>query len=439
MELFVGYMLRASVYLLLFAVAYKIMLSRKVNPSFNRFFLLGSGFFSLVLSLPHNIELALNSSENSLSTTYTLPEIIITATTGYSQTAGHIATGISAVPPARWLLLILSFGMGALLLWQLSRLLMIIIRFKGRKHQGLTLIELPYETPPFSFFHWFFVPQKALNVAEFETILAHEKAHFRRLHSVDVIFFELLRILFWFHPAFYYLRHELRAMHEFEADSIVLAQHDKTAYQQSLLTIHLSGGLIPVTNPFNVSLIKKRMLMMNQQKWQKPARNWFKIMFLMPFVLTAVVIQSCQMNSTETTSSDAKESQAVVAEYVADVVKTEELATVTSDSITDEVFTVVETMPEFPGGGEAMIKFMVSNIRYPESARKDTVQGKVFVNFIVDKNGKVSNVKVIRGIGHGCDEEAARVVAMMPDWTPGQQRGKNVNVSFNLPVTFKLN
>jgi protein TonB len=103
-----------------------------------------------------------------------------------------------------------------------------------------------------------------------------------------------------------------------------------------------------------------------------------------------------------------------------------------------EIFTVVESMPEFPGGAAKMMEFIAKNIKYPPMARESGIQGRVFVNFVVEPDGRVSNVKVLRGIGGGCDEEAIRVVESMPKWTPGRQRGKAVRVSFNLPVRFTL-
>lgn len=103
-----------------------------------------------------------------------------------------------------------------------------------------------------------------------------------------------------------------------------------------------------------------------------------------------------------------------------------------------EIFTVVESMPEFPGGEAAMMSFIAKNIKYPGFARESGIQGRVFVNFVVEPSGLVSNVKILRGIGGGCDEEAIRVVQSMPKWTPGKQRGKAVRVSFNLPVRFTL-
>ncbi len=103
-----------------------------------------------------------------------------------------------------------------------------------------------------------------------------------------------------------------------------------------------------------------------------------------------------------------------------------------------EIFTVVESMPEFPGGPQAMMEYIARNIKYPPMARESGIQGRVFVNFVVEPDGSVTNVNVLRGIGGGCDEEAIRVVESMPKWTPGRQRGKAVRVSFNLPVRFTL-
>ncbi len=117
--------------------------------------------------------------------------------------------------------------------------------------------------------------------------------------------------------------------------------------------------------------------------------------------------------------------------YVPPVMEEEEV-------VEAEIFTVVESMPEFPGGQTKMMEYIAKNIKYPAMARESGIQGRVFVNFVVEPDGSVSNVKVLRGIGGGCDEEAVRVVEAMPKWTPGRQRGKAVRVSFNLPVRFTL-
>lgn len=104
----------------------------------------------------------------------------------------------------------------------------------------------------------------------------------------------------------------------------------------------------------------------------------------------------------------------------------------------EEIFLVVESQPSFPGGDDALYKYLADNLRYPREAREAGIQGRVFVSFVVEKDGSISNVKVLRGIGGGCDEEAVRVVLGMPKWIPGKQRGIPVRVQFNLPIKFTL-
>jgi len=103
-----------------------------------------------------------------------------------------------------------------------------------------------------------------------------------------------------------------------------------------------------------------------------------------------------------------------------------------------EIFTVVESMPAFPGGDSERMKFLQDNIKYPQMARESGIQGTVYVTFVVEHNGAVSDVRILRGIGGGCDEEAIRVIKLMPNWNAGMQRGKPVRVSYNLPVKFTL-
>lgn len=105
----------------------------------------------------------------------------------------------------------------------------------------------------------------------------------------------------------------------------------------------------------------------------------------------------------------------------------------------NQIFTVVEQQPEFDGGYEAMINFIKKNLRYPASARRMGVDGTVFVQFVVGKDGSITEVKTMRGISADCDKEAERVVNMMPKWRPGKQNGKPVFVRFVLPIRFKLN
>lgn len=124
-----------------------------------------------------------------------------------------------------------------------------------------------------------------------------------------------------------------------------------------------------------------------------------------------------------------------VEEYVAPV-KTDMEEEESAEEV--QIFMVVESMPEFPGGEPALYKYLADNIKYPQMAKESGIQGRVFVTFVVERDGRVTDVRVLRGIGGGCDEEAIRVVENMPKWTPGKQRGKAVRVQYNLPVKFTL-
>ncbi|MDD2322952.1 MAG: energy transducer TonB, partial [Bacteroidales bacterium] len=120
-----------------------------------------------------------------------------------------------------------------------------------------------------------------------------------------------------------------------------------------------------------------------------------------------------------------------IEEYIPIEVEEEEV-------VEEEIFLVVENQPEFPGGEAARLKYLSENIEYPQMAKESGIQGIVFVTFVVEPNGSISNVAILRGIGGGCDEEAVRVVQNMPSWKPGKQRGRPVRVRFNMPIKFTL-
>ncbi len=151
------------------------------------------------------------------------------------------------------------------------------------------------------------------------------------------------------------------------------------------------------------------------------------------FLLTALLIGTCALAQED--ALDIRHvpitDEPVIMGPITDVATPQEL-----DS--NQVLIVVEEMPSFPGGMPAFFEFVSRELRYPEEARAKGVVGKVFVTFVVERDGSISDIKVIRGIGSGCDEEALRVVRQMPAWKPGQHGGKMVRVQQSLPITFKL-
>lgn len=120
------------------------------------------------------------------------------------------------------------------------------------------------------------------------------------------------------------------------------------------------------------------------------------------------------------------------------VVKVEMVEEEEEEEVEEEIFTVVEKQPSFPGGDDEMFKYLYSNIKYPQAAKESGITGRVFLTFVVEKDGSIANARILRDIGGGCGQEALRVVKSMPKWTPGEQRGRPVRVQFNLPVSFEL-
>ena len=159
-----------------------------------------------------------------------------------------------------------------------------------------------------------------------------------------------------------------------------------------------------------------------------------KVKFTAPVVVedTAVVSDFGQQDLL------AQQTNTEVPDEGPDIIVIEDKPPVIEQPAEQQVFTVVEENPAFPGGETALYQYLATSIKYPGEARQLGIQGRVFVNFVIEPDGLVTNVRVLRGIGGGCDEEAVRVVKAMPKWTAGKQRGIPVRVSYNLPIRFTL-
>ncbi|MFN4146034.1 MAG: energy transducer TonB [Runella sp.] len=141
--------------------------------------------------------------------------------------------------------------------------------------------------------------------------------------------------------------------------------------------------------------------------------------------------------SNKTQEGDENAAETIVAPTELAPVK-EEVKVVEAAPVEDQIFQVVEQQPEFPGGMSALMQYLSKNIKYPAAASRANVSGKVFLTFVVNTDGSIQDVQVLKGLGFGCDEEAQRVIKGMPKWKPGKQSGRNVRVKYNLPVSFVL-
>lgn len=433
-----------SAYLILLGLVYHFLVRPQNNPGFSRAFLLGGLLLSLLAGfgfLVRTLSIELPQSGGVL----TLPEVVVFASEGMEQSQEKI---LEILLSGSFFMILTMLISGFLFIRFAGSVLYLAIQgrmVKVKRIRQLMVIPMKGEKAPFSFFRLVFVPERLLDDPALDQVLLHEQAHAENLHSIDLIFLELLSIFFWFHPVIWYLRREIKMQHEYEADRFVLNHHtDKASYQQLLLSFSFPGPSLPITNPFNFSPLKNRIMMMNKKTKKPVLKAILSLTFSAGLFAGLLLLQSATLQATQpplTQSEPGVVSLTVVGQppEPAPQPPSPPPPPRRAEPKADVIFTVVEDQPRFPGGEEARVQYMVENLRYPEEARDDGIQGTVFVTFVVEEDGNITGVSVLRGIGGGCDEEAIRVVKNMPTWTPGRQRGQNVRVQYNMPIRFVLN
>ena len=329
---------------------------------------------------------------------------------------------------------------------QLSRLIMRSRKATAEQY-GLDDVKLRLhsgEEKPFSWFGWVVVSDNDMDEGARE-ILTHEAAHVRAGHSWDIMLADAVIIMQWFNPLAWIMKNTLKDIHEFEADEAVISS-GVNAKQYQLLIIKKAVGarLYSIANSFNHSLTKKRITMMCKEKSNKWSRA--KALYILPVAAIAALSFSTVENANAEPVGKVNEivSDGTISgvENNAQVVEVDsicEIAQVPTDDNPDKIHQVVEVQPEFPGGMKEMMKYIQSNLKYPEAAKAAGAEGKAFVQFVVKADGSISDVQVMRSTGNeSLDAEALRVVKAMPKWRPAMNKGKAVNVKFVLPIVYKL-
>ena len=291
-------------------------------------------------------------------------------------------------------------------------------------NRGNTIVLTDCATSPFCLFHYIVMSRDDYaNNRSF--ILTHEQEHIRLRHCIDLVILQIATIIQWFNPFVWLIGKNLKAIHEFEVDEAVLNKGiDATQYQKFLVIKAVGNRLQPFANNLNKESLKRRIIMMNQKK----SNRWMmlKALFVIPVATLAVSVFA----NTSDMSSMAK-----AANTTANSISTNNMQTKQSDIKSSDK---VEVMPEFKGGNKAMKEFLMMNMKYPESAVKAKQQGKAVVEFVVKKDGTVSDVYIVKSTGYDVlDNEAMRVVKSMPAWEPGKQKGKPVDVKYFVPITFR--
>ena len=422
------YLLQVNVGLILFYALYKLVCTRDTFFRSRRFILIVSLVLPFILPFI-DVREWLESRDRMIMLTHfdysaVLPEIVVGSEA--AETGNRVfvlSEWIGYLYLAGVLVLLVRLAVQAFSLYRL------IVRMPEKEINGVRVKCLNDPSGPFSFFGWIFMNPAAVKEDEISEILTHEMAHVKQHHSVDVFLAEMVSICCWMNPFAWLLKREVRLNLEFLADRKVMEAGFATkSYQYHLLGLaynHKYG----LSNNFNFSHLKQRIIMMNKKKSNGAGHIKYALFVLPAFALLVAGNISCSQDASQT--EDAKE------EVVAPV--SPEAKEAPADSTAkEEVFMVAEQMPEYPGGMKEMLKFLQENVKYPENAMKNNVQGRVIVQFVVEKDGTPTEFKVLRSVDPDLDAEALRVMKAMPKWKPGMQKGQVVRVKFTVPVSFKL-
>lgn len=504
---FLTYDLKVATLLAVFYMFYRLLLSRETFHCVNRIVLLTTAVASFILPLcviTLHKTVVIELTETHVDFEGMTMMIEEAEQQPFWQTAAVIAFFI---------------GMVATLGYTLSNVLRVwLLISRSQQHpqsDGTVICVTSFDVSPFSWMHYIVLSQSDYE-AQDASILAHERGHIRRRHSLDLLLVDTLTALQWFNPAMWMLRQDLRAIHEYEADAAVLSQGiNMRQYQYLLIQKAVSHCGYSVANGISHSTLKNRINMMLHKNSSRASK--LKLLALVPIVGIALAMQAETVNDyvyTEKTQTPQKKvikkgkanAQIKMGNKTIQVKKTEKIASgktkeplimidgkrstkaemdaldekridhinvlkgkaateiygaegkngvieiktkkpvlldvvVKTEAQTepdDKPFDVVEQMPEFPGGQEALMQFLRQEVKYPKEAEEKGLQGRVVVRYIIEKDGSISEVEIAKSVNEYLDAEAIRVVNAMPKWIPGKQKGENVRVKFTLPITFRL-
>jgi len=454
------YFLKVNIAIALFYIFYRLVFYKDTFWATRRFYLV----FSIILSVAYPFI--------SLSAWLEKQEPIKAIITNYVQLNEITVTATPATPYTLENGLLVIYGLvSAFLLARMIIQLLSVLRWrlKGKRQTllGIEIMAIDGTITPFSFFTTIFINPGLHTDQEIRQILIHERTHARQRHSLDVLLSEMLTITCWINPAVWLLKQEIRHNLEFLADnSVIRSGIEAKNYQYHLLQLSFQTPDINLVNKFNISPLKKRIIMMNQQKTKKA--GILKYSLIVPLALALVLSSNAETLVSSANKviasgfTDRTENSTIVSKNGVESPDTSDTTKVYStkkfvapklgaETVENEkVYNSVDKKPEYPGGEDAMWEYIRQNMNYP---KETNIEGKVVVRFIINKYGKVEQAEIaqssIKQTGSKksgnkanpqlvlLEKEALRVVNSMPSWAPGEKNGKKVAVYYTLPLAFK--
>ena len=317
----------------------------------------------------------------------------------------------------------------------LCRIRKVIRKYKGVRYcydgkRCAVLHVVENDMPSFSFMSHVVISRS--DFGSHSEILIHECMHVRARHSVDMVFMSMVCALQWFNPLVWIMRSEIRMMHEYEADEAVLKQGiDAVQYQLLLVRKAVGDSCFLLASSFSHSKLKNRIAMMKKIKTTK----WAALAYIacLPQLLAAMSFNVTDSGNDVMSGTDTLTALAGSVELVAAGPESADTAKVYE-------YFALDVPPKFNGGDarQEFPQWFYTRLVYPEDARDAGMEGRVIVQFQINKDGSVSDISILEGVCESIDNEVIRVVSESPDWTPGYVDGKPVNVTYAFPVLFQL-
>ncbi|MBR6869035.1 MAG: M56 family metallopeptidase [Bacteroidales bacterium] len=419
---FLIYLLKSTLLLAVFDAFFLLVMRRSGWFRFNRITLLAGSAACLLLPLiPFRVNRA------TLYSTWLEP-VVVAAGDQAEPAVAATASGMSFSWQAFVLALYLLGALVALVFYLRSygAMFRLLRRTPSERRGGYTLHLIAQETPSFSWLRHIVIARS--DYERYPAILTHERAHVRCGHSVDLLLASLLTVLQWFNPLVWICRSELKLLHEYEADDFVLKQGiDATQYQLLLVKKAVGEKRFLLANGFNHAQLKNRITMM--QTTTKAAWKKLFLLLLLPLLAGSTLLLAERVTPAADVIPLAEESVVAPSEVLPEPPPEEPVK-----------YSLLEAKPRFQDGdaGQSFPRWVNENLKYPQEAVKDSLQGRVTLQFTIEKDGSVTDVHVLRGCAPVLDEEAIRVVSQSPKWTPGYINGEPVRVVYNFPVLFQL-
>jgi len=441
-----NYLLQVNLYLILFYGFYRLLLRTETFFNLNRGYLVASAALAFFIPLMQS---------EWIRSWFVTEQISQTITTFYDPRVFYVQASQQAT---------LTLG-DFIAVFYITGILLGIARFGGNlvylgKMMKQKIVQKESKQA-FSFFNVLFVSKEIKN---YSTIMKHEFVHIRQLHSADVLLFELIAIFNWFNPVVYLYKSSIKHVHEFIADEVASRNEaSKADYAMLLFQEQFGVQAIPLTNNFfNQSFLKLRIKMLNKKRSAQTAI--MKYGLVAPLFITMIVVSSATLASKELTKIDdkiteitdkhleeviLKPSKTAREVLLKDGINLSEAFIISPDLVdevkkeskvdTNKVFNEVEQNAEYPEGMEAFGKYLQENLKYPASAQKANHAGKAYIQFIVNTDGSAIEFEVLKSThDKDLDDEALRVMKIVPKWTPGKHGGKIVRSRFIVPINFTL-